>query len=109
MVSVARAVFQVQVSALLYHQPAGERETDAAARALGGEERHEDVLPRLGGYGLSVVADVEGVCALLHGDACGSCLDGVFDEVDEYLAQHIAVYADNDIVSHLSVPGDLGI
>ena len=109
MVSGTGLVLKVQIASLLQHQPSGISEAYAAACAFCGEEGHKDTLASLDRYGLSVIADVENGFVVVQLDVRCSGLQGILDEVDEHLPQHVTVDADNDIVGHVTMPVDLGI
>ena len=50
---------QFDTAATLFHYLARDAQTDAAAGGFGGEERDEDLLGFVGGYGFAVVTDVD--------------------------------------------------
>ena len=111
MITALGLVHETQASPLPYHHVTGERQTDAAARALGGEEWHEDALTGFGRDGLAVIADEnQGYRSLiLYADMLSTCLNGVLHEVDEYLAQHVGIGIDYGIVSHSALPTEVWI
>ena len=87
-----RIVGKRQIDVLHHQHLSGKRQTYACARGLGGEEGDEYLASHVGWDGKSIIADVDGVGAAISNVDDGSpCLDCIFHEIDEYLAQHILV------------------
>lgn len=87
MIAWQRFVGKRQVDVLHHQHLSGERQANASARGLGGEEGDEYLASYIGRDGRAVVADVDGVGAAISNVDDGSpCLDGIFREIDEHLA-----------------------
>ena len=90
------------------HDLAREAETDAGAVGFGGEKRYEYLRLTLATDSCTVVDDIDahGIgwfdCAY-NIDSCGSGLDGITDEVDEYLRDLTFVGIEEDVVGFLDI------
>ena len=80
---------------VLHHQHlAGEGKSDARAGRFGGEERNENLSSHIGRNRFAVIAEQQDrtlVLAYADIDVGSMGFDGILDEIDEYLAQHVAV------------------
>lgn len=100
MVAAVRPLGQFQAATLYGEQAPAERQAYAVARALGGEERHEDRCTRLRRDGLAVVAQCHEQVAALLVVACinahlgGAGLHGILCQVDHHLLQHVGISVD---------------
>ena len=97
------------------HDLAREAEADAGAVGFGGEKGYEYLRLTLATDRCAIVdnVDAHGVgwfdCAY-DVDSCGSGLDGITDEVDEYLRDLTFVGIEEDVVGFLDVTTcDMGI
>ena len=97
------------------HDLARKAETDAGAIGFGGEKGYKYLRLTLATDGCAVVdnVDAHGIgwfdCAY-DVDSCGSGLDGITDEVDEYLRDLTFVGIEEDVVGFLDVTTcDMGI
>lgn len=90
------------------HDLARETEADAGAVGFGGEKGYEYLRLTLATNGCAIIdnIDAHGVgwfdCAY-DVDSCGSGLDGVADEVNEYLRDLTFVSIEEDVVGFLDI------
>ena len=97
------------------HDLARKAKADACAVGVGGEKGYEYLRLTLATDRCAVIDDIDA-----HGvgwrdgaydvDSCGSCLDGVADEVDEYLRNLTFVGIEEDVVGFLDITTcDMGV
>ena len=103
---------------VLHHQHlAGERQANACARRLGGEERHKHLARHIGRYRIAIVADANASAwvdapscvrvlpsAAADVDSSSIRLHGILHQIRQYLAQHILVCLHGEVGRKGDVP-----